>query len=190
MARTPPSDLVNAVRRAPINAAAMSRGTAACAKLVAASNQQLERVWVVQQNSEMFVRAPTWPFAMHHVAHSSSSSRKFHDQWQWVCQARNHGLLLGSSFDSLVAVSTCISLNVASVPGAYAALVRHCRARDTSPNWTLRRAASARRRSESALLGEGTRPSFDDDVASRINSPHAPALNKSNLRNNSVLGNL
>ena len=39
----------------------------------------------------------------------------------------------------------CIRWNVSPVPGAHVVPVRHWRARDTSPTFTLRNAASARR---------------------------------------------
>ena len=81
----------------------------------------------------------------------------------------------------------CIMLNVASVPGASAAPVRHWRALDTSPNFTFWYAASARRSNESSIGVRSVRASCVTDHCTSFKRPcQSPELNWSNRWHNSA----
>ena len=126
--RTPPSGFDNAVNRAPINAVAISGGMEACAKLVSASRRRLN---VSGSSNNVRLLGALFKLFMN-IFRSMTRG----------LSGTNSRASLGIILCVACGLLDCISVCVASVPGANDAPVRHCRARDTSPNLTLRHAAA------------------------------------------------
>ena len=141
--RTPPSGLRKAVSRAMAKPAAMSEGTLACARHVAASvsNSNASKSW--KSNFKCSALIPERPAAPPRRASRSAVATAREDKRRgssgWYCSrccgsaARAAGGRLAGSVKAS---------QVASVPGASSAAVRTCLARESSPWRTLAQACS------------------------------------------------
>ena len=105
-------------------------------------NQQFECVGVFQQQFQVLVSAPPLALAKTREVPTLHCNKIFRSNVTGS-SGSNSNTACGIARDATCGRLLCISNSVASVPGATAAPVRHCRARDTSPNWIFCSAARA-----------------------------------------------